>query len=147
MSDTDWQVDALCAQTDPETFHPAAGEWTTTRRAKAVCRVCPAVDACLAYALADRELDGVWGGTTKPERQRMRRAAGIESAAAIDAVAIDRAMAGLPVQLTTVERAEIVRRLANLRYNDAEIAARIGVSSRHVLRIRTANNIESRWAA
>ncbi|MEU8104499.1 WhiB family transcriptional regulator [Nonomuraea muscovyensis] len=32
------------------------------RRAKRVCRSCPAVEACLSYALAIRPAEGVWAG-------------------------------------------------------------------------------------
>lgn len=32
------------------------------RRAKKVCRSCPAVEACMSYALAIRPTEGVWAG-------------------------------------------------------------------------------------
>lgn len=38
-----------------------------------ICRRCPVQQACLDYALADRELVGIWGGTTTAERQKMRQ--------------------------------------------------------------------------
>lgn len=39
------------------------------RTAKAICVGCPAVNACLEYAIENRE-QGVWGGTTERERKR-----------------------------------------------------------------------------
>ena len=30
-------------------------------------------EECLAYALADKDLVGMWGGTTERERREMRR--------------------------------------------------------------------------
>jgi WhiB family redox-sensing transcriptional regulator len=42
--------------------------------ALAVCRLCPVVDECLAFALEHGET-GVWGGTTEAQRREMRRAA------------------------------------------------------------------------
>jgi hypothetical protein len=46
-------------------------------QAKAYCAACPAEQPCLQYALTATgvsgvALDGVWGGTTRPERARMR---------------------------------------------------------------------------
>jgi hypothetical protein len=42
--------------------------------AKTVCSVCPVRRECLAFALEDPQLQGVWGGTTARERAAMRRA-------------------------------------------------------------------------
>lgn len=43
--------------------------------AVAICATCPVEDVCLAAALEDPELQGVWGGTSAPERRRLRKAA------------------------------------------------------------------------
>lgn len=43
-------------------------------RARRVCGGCPVREDCLAFALADPDLMGVWGGTTERERDAMRRA-------------------------------------------------------------------------
>lgn len=40
--------------------------------AKALCLTCPVRDLCLAWAVPQATLDGVWGATTPPERRRMR---------------------------------------------------------------------------
>lgn len=45
------------------------------RRAAELCRACSLVDVCKAYALAAREVKGVWGGTTPLDHKRMRRKA------------------------------------------------------------------------
>lgn len=60
-----WQLDAACAGTDPELFFPQTGG--TPWPAKAICRRCPVIDACLSWALENRP-DGVWGATTEHER-------------------------------------------------------------------------------
>lgn len=65
-----WDVEALCAQTDPELFFPAPG--ASPVRAKAICAQCPVIAECLAYALPSPSLEGVWGGTTSTERDRLR---------------------------------------------------------------------------
>jgi len=65
---------ALCAQVDPALWFPAKGESNTA--AKKICHRCDIEAACLADALADPELEGVWGGTTFRERQTMRALAG-----------------------------------------------------------------------
>jgi WhiB family redox-sensing transcriptional regulator len=43
--------------------------------AKAICRLCPILDACRAYARADPGLEGIWGGETQDERRSARRRA------------------------------------------------------------------------
>ena len=37
-----------------------------------LCNACGARDECLEHALAEPELDGLWGGKTPHERQRLR---------------------------------------------------------------------------
>jgi WhiB family redox-sensing transcriptional regulator len=68
---TEWMRDGLCAQTDPDAFHPEPGE--SLRPAKSVCLVCPVRTECLVYALEYNEQHGVWGGTSARERQAMLR--------------------------------------------------------------------------
>ena len=43
--------------------------------ALAICKDCPVRQECLETALADRNLFGVWGGTTRAERRRFHRRA------------------------------------------------------------------------
>lgn len=74
-------ADALCAQTDPELFHPAKGE--PTAPAKRVCAACPVRAECREYALRRHEPHGVWGGLSARERRRIwlaRDRAGREAA-------------------------------------------------------------------
>lgn len=44
-----------------------------TAEMRAVCRACPVTGPCLAEALADPGVAGVWAGTTAAERARLRR--------------------------------------------------------------------------
>ena len=70
--------EALCAQTDPEAFFPGPDSyWTTPRYAKEICGRCPVKLDCLAWALENNEREGVWGGTTPKERQRLRKNMGL----------------------------------------------------------------------
>jgi WhiB family redox-sensing transcriptional regulator len=68
-----WQVEALCAQTDPEAFFPEKGG--STREAKRVCGRCDVRGDCLSYALAHDERFGIWGGLSERERRRLKREA------------------------------------------------------------------------
>jgi MFS superfamily sulfate permease-like transporter len=68
-----WQTDALCAQTDPESFFPEKGG--STRDAKRICESCEVSGQCLEYALANDERFGIWGGLSERERRRLRRRA------------------------------------------------------------------------
>ena len=68
---TSWRDRAACRGLDPEIFYPVSDEEADA--AKSICAECPVREACLEYALANRELDGVWGGATERERRRMIR--------------------------------------------------------------------------
>jgi len=68
-----WQVDALCAQTDPEAFFPEKGG--STRDAKRICEGCDVRAQCLDYALRNDERFGIWGGLSERERRKLRRSA------------------------------------------------------------------------
>ena len=66
-----WRAEAACRNLDLEMFFPTSDE--ETGQAKAVCETCPVREACLEYALATHQEDGVWGGLTEAERRRLRR--------------------------------------------------------------------------
>ena len=68
-----WQTDALCAQTDPESFFPEKGG--STRDAKRICTSCDVRDECLEYALHNDERFGIWGGLSERERRKLKRRA------------------------------------------------------------------------
>ncbi|MER5302183.1 WhiB family transcriptional regulator [Streptomyces lasiicapitis] len=58
---------------DPDVFYRPGDEQT----AKRICRGCPLLAACRAYAMGGSgwwETDGVWGGLTADERRAERRA-------------------------------------------------------------------------
>lgn len=66
-----WRQRAACRGVDPDIFYPASDE--DAEEAKAICAACSVREACLEYALVNRERDGVWGGATERERRRMIR--------------------------------------------------------------------------
>jgi WhiB family transcriptional regulator, redox-sensing transcriptional regulator len=67
-----WREFGACAKVDPDLFYVERGE--TSRTARAVCKTCdPGIKAeCLAYALANNEKFGIWGGTSERERRKLR---------------------------------------------------------------------------
>lgn len=67
-----WMADALCAQVDPELWYPEKGG--STGEAKRICRACPVVEQCLAYALSRDDRFGIWGGTSERERRKLKKA-------------------------------------------------------------------------
>ncbi|WP_270888740.1 WhiB family transcriptional regulator [Pedococcus sp. 5OH_020] len=76
-----WQERGACRSTDPEQFFAAEAERgrsrsSRERAAKALCAVCPVLQACLDHAMAVREPYGVWGGTTPQERVHLARHVG-----------------------------------------------------------------------
>ncbi|GAA3078047.1 WhiB family transcriptional regulator [Streptosporangium carneum] len=64
-----------CRGHDPELWF-AHGLDATLARAVNICRTCPLMKPCRAYATA-YDVDGVWGATTRAERDDYRRAHGI----------------------------------------------------------------------
>lgn len=68
-----WHADAACAEPDVDqgVFFPARG--VSLSPAVAVCGRCLVRDECLAHALADPSLQGVWGGTSDRQRSAIRR--------------------------------------------------------------------------
>ncbi len=72
--DLEWQIDALCTETDPELFFPEKGG--STRQAKQVCMACEVRTECLEYALATGERFGIFGGKSERERRAIARRRG-----------------------------------------------------------------------
>ena len=68
-----WRKRAACTGIDPDIFYPASEDDLDAVEAKAICAVCPVATACLEHALAAREREGIWGGTTERERRRILR--------------------------------------------------------------------------
>lgn len=66
-----WQTRALCSQVGGDIWFPDST--ATPAAAKTICATCPVAAKCLDYALALGDVYGVWGGTTRVERQKMRR--------------------------------------------------------------------------
>jgi len=66
-----WISRAACANEPTDLFFPEDGEGTEL--AKAICGGCPVRAECIGYAVAIPSLDGIWGGLTERERERLRR--------------------------------------------------------------------------
>ncbi len=66
-----WHTDALCRGQGAALF--VRGAKADYGRLREVCAVCPVREECLEVALADPELQGLWGGATDAERRQMRR--------------------------------------------------------------------------
>jgi WhiB family redox-sensing transcriptional regulator len=68
-----WRQQAACRGLDPAIFYPAPEDEEIAEAAKDVCATCSVREACLEYALAVREKEGVWGGATERDRRRILR--------------------------------------------------------------------------
>ena len=70
---------ALCYGSNTEVFFPKSGQSAKRKEGKEICNgtdgraACPALDACFDYAIGEPSVVGTWGGTTAPERARIRR--------------------------------------------------------------------------
>jgi WhiB family redox-sensing transcriptional regulator len=73
-SDADWRARGACLRADPELFFPLSSVGPSAEQlnqAKTVCAGCQVRAECLEFALATRQVHGVWGGTSEDERQRL----------------------------------------------------------------------------
>lgn len=73
-ADTDWRSRGACLSADPELFFPLSSRGPSVEQlnqAKMVCTRCPVRPECLDFALATRQVHGVWGGTSEDERHRL----------------------------------------------------------------------------
>lgn len=74
MTSLFWMNDALCRESDPETWFPVGTQGPAVeqiKQAKAVCLDCPVKVECLEWSLANAEEFGVWGGMDERERRRL----------------------------------------------------------------------------
>ncbi|WP_405905742.1 MULTISPECIES: WhiB family transcriptional regulator [unclassified Streptomyces] len=74
-----WQADAACRGMASAVFFSPPGERGHRRRrreqrAVEVCRACPVLDRCAAFAQSTRQLYGIWGGLTEHQRDIPRPA-------------------------------------------------------------------------
>ena len=71
----DWYGRAACRGPQTVVFYPPdTGEQRDERRrretqAKAICKQCTVMGRCLEFAVARREIHGIWGGTSETERR------------------------------------------------------------------------------
>ncbi len=70
----EWRLEAACRSVDPDLFFPMGRTGAAEDQiaaAKGVCRQCLVREQCLDYAVATRQQDGVWGGTSEDERRKL----------------------------------------------------------------------------
>lgn len=71
-----WQTRGACRGMNPELWFPEGEgrEWVgEIAVAQEICDSCPVRVECLNYALTEPSMDGIWGGTTIRDRERIRR--------------------------------------------------------------------------
>lgn len=123
-----WADLGACAGMDPELFHPVDdGGDAVSERASAACRRCPVIAECRDWAL-HHEAVGYWGGLTEKARRRLRRILGITDPAALGRDEVHDEVTGLTPPLSELDLGRSAR----------EVAAAAGVSTRTVVRHRTA---------
>jgi WhiB family redox-sensing transcriptional regulator len=75
----DWRAAGACLTADPDLFFPLSASGAAAPqvdRARRICAGCRVLRQCLDFAMAHAEVDGIWGGTTQPERVHARRTDG-----------------------------------------------------------------------
>lgn len=71
LADLTWRLQGECNGLNPAIFFPDSEDDAVP--AIEICAQCGVRPMCLEYALASREKDGIWGGTTERERRRIIR--------------------------------------------------------------------------
>ena len=70
----DWREQAACKDDPtPDLWFVPPGDRHGIAAAKAICRRCPVAAECLAEALADPSIVGVWGGLDEQQRARLHK--------------------------------------------------------------------------
>ncbi len=72
----DWRNRGACVSADPDLFFPISSSGASRHqeeRAKAVCARCAVRAECLDFAMASRQVHGVWGGLGEAELASLRR--------------------------------------------------------------------------
>lgn len=116
-----WVEDAACRDADPRLFFPETPGGGDPHQVIAdYCRQCPVAAACLESALTHRET-GIWGGLTEVQREGLR--------------ATGRTPPRQPPAVLTDRQQRIID-LTKRGMTATEVADRLGVSPRHVHRIR-----------
>ena len=71
----DWREQAECKDDPtPDLWFVPPDDRHGIAAAKAICRRCPVTAECLAEAMANPSIVGVWGGTTENQRAKLRAA-------------------------------------------------------------------------
>ncbi len=80
LLDRPWTAEAACRGMDPAIFYTGGGDRGTQpgdkkkrRVAHQVCDSCSVCAECLDYAIAAREVFGIWGNLSERQRRQMRR--------------------------------------------------------------------------
>jgi WhiB family transcriptional regulator, redox-sensing transcriptional regulator len=71
-----WRAAGACLSADPDLFFPISSAGPAERqiaRAKMICAGCRVRRECLDFAVSHAQVYGIWGGTTREDRQRERR--------------------------------------------------------------------------
>lgn len=129
----DWRHRAICRDEDAELFFPVGTSGPALLQiaeAKTVCRRCPVVSECLAWALDSGQDAGVWGGMSEDERRALKRR-GARTRARRDSALAEKVLTS-----TRREAADIGRALLDDGLSVREVAGKLDV---HIDTVR-------RWA-
>lgn len=64
---------AACRGMETARFFPERGAQSVPEDIARVCRACPVLEECRAYAVVRFDLQGIWAGLNHDERKRLRR--------------------------------------------------------------------------
>ncbi|MEV3853137.1 WhiB family transcriptional regulator [Streptomyces sp. NPDC050095] len=149
LGDHAWRDHAACGSTphhqvDPELFFPEPDEMDRIHEAKALCAQCPVRKGCLDAALDNGDTDGIRGGMTEEERERLHK----KMERRLDYGRVNETLAGRDIFLTRAERRAVVRAAYQADVPTDRLATMLKITEEHAKKLyrRTRREIRNRAA-
>lgn len=62
LNGEEWMAEGICTTVDPDMWFPASKQDPNLKAAIKICKTCPVIKNCAAYAERTQQSCGVWGG-------------------------------------------------------------------------------------
>lgn len=131
IGDTTWQRHGACHGMNPKVadaiFFPTDRNYAAINQAKTYCARCPVQQTCLDAALDTRTKEGIWGGRTEAERQRLHA----NVAHRLEYRRVRAVVAGRDIPLSTRERRALAREAVLRGWSARRLATVLGFTVKH----------------